>query len=276
MNIINVFSPYFFAVIWIASIFFVVLFALAEIIHSEKIPAPGQWIIYICFILIFLIPVIFTLTDTWIRKNPDKKWKNKIKNVKCAIVLGFGFERGNSGKIVAGNSNNFLLKWTLLNTKARVLLIQEGIFAGLAFINKKNINLKKVKLYKIHSHQENNYINTINAAICALEKMESLGQAKAVIITHDLQLKRAAWIFNRLKKTKTGWKDFEFIIPKIPKTPFPKYSMQFHTRFETLYRFIEVFWLRPRDYIRSLCGLLPKKCPAPSNDCSNHNNTNVR
>jgi Fic family protein len=54
----------------------------------------------------------------------------QIQPIDTAIILGFGFETDGAGHIQPGESNQFLLQWTLDHASADTLLVQEGVWAA--------------------------------------------------------------------------------------------------------------------------------------------------
>ncbi len=185
----------------------------------------------------------------WLRAKPTKGWENRVQGIDTAIVLGFGIEKDDKDNLSAGKANRFLLAWTIKNTGARTLLVQEGTRLAALETIAKGGKPGGQELVMIHPHDESNYVDTLQAARFALRKMKQLGKTRAVLVAHDLQLERASWDFAKVKRTQPEWQSIEIIIPRIPKTPFPGKSRQWHTRGGFRYKFIELFWSRPRDYL---------------------------
>ena len=203
---------------------------------------------------IFLYP-----TDWWIRAKPTASWEKKIGKVDTAIILGFGYEKEENGEIQPGKANEFLYKWTIENTKAKTVLVQEGVWVAACKTSDRSCKKAGRSLIRIHLHDDKIDMNTIETAFCALQKMEQLGKNKAILIAHDLQLQRAAWDFEKLKKARIEWQNYVFVVPQIPDTPFPENSRQLRTGCSMLYKMVELFLSRPRDFFSPL----PEKCKAP-------------
>lgn len=214
-------------------------------------------VVYILWLSIY--PCLFLyLSEGWLRAEPTHGWQEKIKTIDTAIILGFGYERDALGHLRAGKSNAFLMQWALEHTHADTLLVQEG---GLAAYNQINVQgeVKGKKSFRIHRHIDDIDLNTFQTAYCALEKMEQLGKRKAVLVAHDLQLQRVAWIFKKLTPSRADAAEYKFIVPHIPPTPFPADSDQLRTRSKLLYIFCELFGSRLRDYLSPM----PDTCLAP-------------
>jgi hypothetical protein len=256
MNFFNVCLPFILILVLCAVGLFLVLFALAEILLYERVPSAG--VLFIVFALC-TVPIFYILSDRWIRATPTRNWKEETQTIDTAVILGFGLEKEGNRNIKPGKSNQFLLKWTLDNIRAETLLVQEGVWTAACKTSDSSCKWAGRELKRIHSYNKDEYVNTIEAAFCALEQMERLGKKKAVIVAHDLQLRRVAWDFNKVKKSQKKWQDFQFVIPEIPGTPFPDNSSQWHTRSSLIYKFVEVFLARPRDYIFAA----PDTCRSP-------------
>ncbi|MCP4216419.1 MAG: hypothetical protein GY765_17345 [bacterium] len=205
--------------------------------------------LFMGFVLFVYTCVLLFFSDPWLRATPSADWEKKIKDTDTAIILGFGYVKGKEGEMKPGAANEMLLKWTLENTSAETILVQEGVWVAAHEGKQKKY---EKQFLRIHRHDDKLDINTFDTAFCALQKMETLGKKKVILIAHDLQLQRTAWDFEKLKEKKATWKDFEFIVPEIPPTPFPGDSTQWRTRFGLLYKFIEMFLSRARDYGSSM------------------------
>lgn len=211
------------------------------------------------FIWIFIYPCLFLhLSEGWLKAEPTPGWREKAKSIDTAIILGFGFEKDAGGHLRGGRSNEFLLQWTLEHTRADTLLVQEGVLEAYISSDTRRKAPGK-KLLRIHRHIEGIDMNTFRTAYCALEQMDALGKRQAVLVAHDLQLQRAAWIFEKLKLARPNGADLSFVVPEIPPTPFPADSDQLRTRWKLLYIFCELFGSRLRDYLSTA----PTACLAP-------------
>lgn len=187
----------------------------------------------------------------WQRARPTKGWQDRAAKVDTAIVLGFGIGRDSQGRPAAGRANRFLYGWALKNTAARTLLVQEGIRLAAMEIERETGQPAGRQLVMIHPHDEKRYIDTLEACGLALARMTELGRSRAVLVAHDLQLRRAYWDILKARRARAEWRRIEVIVPRIPKTPFPGDSRHWHTRGRLRYKFVELFWSRPRDYLAS-------------------------
>jgi hypothetical protein len=87
--------------------------------------------------------------------------------------------------------------------------------------------------------------------------MINLQQKTVLLVTHDLQLQRAAWDFARI--CQQLWITCTLVIPDLPATPYPTQSGHFQTRRAFIYKMLELLYLRPRDLLRAP----PTQCKAP-------------
>lgn len=228
-----------------------------------------RFLLFLLVILLILAAVLLILvpytSDEWMRVKPTEDWEKEIRKVDTAIILGFGYENDKNGNMEAGEANEFLLNWVINNTNATTILVQEGVWV--AACNESDtacLVSSGREIKRIHLHDENVYVNTFDAAFCALEKMEVLEKKKAILVAHDLQLKRVARDFEAVKQERKGWQDFIFVIPKIPDTPYPDNppNNQKHTRNEFCYRIVELMCSQPRDCYKRYTDI-PTKCKAP-------------
>ncbi len=226
-------------------------------------------------LLFFLF--IFNLTAThWIRATPTTKWESKINEADTVIVFGFGLEEAEdgNGQYSAGEANVFLYKWTVKHTNPKILLVQEGIWVAsdtckiLDVCDSTCVVDEGYRMTRMHMHDEHIYVNTLDSAYCAFQRIEQLYNSnvvnnKVVIVAHDQQLQRAVWDFMEIQDAKETRQKFELIVPEIPDTPYPSRSSHWHTRHELLYQSVELFYSRIRDYFASV----PNDCRAPCAAC---------
>jgi len=310
MNLFNVFFPHITYILGALFVFFIFIFPVSLlggvisvfIFHREARKRDKQvdpstilgfskdgMMKFFSFLFILIILFAYTwgflfFADGWLRIKPGKNWENDIKTIDTAIILGFGYEEDQLGRMKPGKSNEFLLEWTLNNTQAGTILVQEGVWAAVEkdfpisknilkkssepkgeniYRTGKNDNQKEKwgrRFFRIHRDDKEVYVNTLQASYCAIQLLEDLGKTKAIIIAHDLQLERAVWDFQKIKSSKPNWKSFEFFYPKIPDTPFPENSAQLHTRSSFFYKLVELFISRVRDYLSSA----PEACILPA------------
>jgi len=200
---------------------------------------------------LFLVAVGLT-PDSWLRARPTPDLKPTT-----AVILGFGYELVSdemvADEMLPGPANQFLLNWVLTQQpQIRTLLVQEGVHVAIA-----PVQLQEKAVYRIHRHDPAIYIDTLDAAYCALHQLQQLGQTNVLIVTHDLQLQRAAWDFERVRRHLCPI--CTLVIPDLPATPYPIHSVHLQTRSAFVYKIIELLYLRPRDLLRPI----PTQCKAP-------------
>lgn len=195
------------------------------------------------FIILFLIPWIF---NSNLKCKSDENWQNKVKEANAAIIFGFGYGKDAKGNITPEASNQFLYELARKQTKSKYLIMQEGVYIAAlkdsAYLRSENI--EAVRMHPLNIQKD---VNTFEAAKYAIMQMEKLGQSSAVVYAHSLQAKRAISDLRKIANSNSKWKDFEFILPDIPDTPFPKHSAQWRTQYKIIYRAIELYYSRVRD-----------------------------
>jgi hypothetical protein len=120
----------------------------------------------------------------------------------------------------------------------------------------------------MHFHDEDTYVNTLDAALCAMERIERLSadeeiNNKVVVVAHDQQLWRALWNLKKVRAAKETLKGIEFVVPDIPDSPYPSHSLHWQTRNETIYQIVELFGSRVRDCFSSVPTFCRSHCPLP-------------
>lgn len=159
--------------------------------------------------------------------------------------------------MLPGAANEFLLELIKAEyPEVTVIIVQEGVW--LVACDRDAVEpciipgqQVKIKIYRMHHHDPKNYLNTFEAAFCAMEKMEELNEDKAYIFAHDLQLQRAIWDLETVRRHSLfkKWLAFTFVVPDVPDTPYPAFftSAHFQTQHEFIYKPVELFYSRPRD-----------------------------
>jgi uncharacterized SAM-binding protein YcdF (DUF218 family) len=203
--------------------------------------------LFLTYSILFLILLAYT-PDKWFQATPTEQ-----QDADVVVILSFGYELKGS-KEIPGKANQFLAEWVISNMspKTETVLAQEGVFIALGERMSRNINLNR-----IHQHERGNYVNTIDAAFCAIEQIKKLHKNTIAIVAHDLQIQRAIWDFERV--IKKSCPKCNIIIPKIPDTPYPDSSIHLQTRNEAIYKLVELLIARPRDLFSSV----PTQCKAP-------------
>jgi hypothetical protein len=209
----------------------------------EKIIFSTISIISSVFIIFFLVPWLFS---GYLNSKPDENWQKKAKLANTAIIFGFGYGEDENGKMTAEASNQLLYELAKKQMQMKYLIMQEGVYVA-AMKNSIFVRSGNIQLIRMHPLDLKKDVNTFEASKYALIQMEKLGQSKAVIYAHSLQLKRAVADLRIIAGSNPKWKNFDFITPDIPETPFPKHSTQWRTRWKVVYRAIELYYSRVRD-----------------------------
>lgn len=245
MSVFNVFIPHILGVVG-AILWFLAFARLAE--HRTMLIVVMSLPVYA---LLFLILVGLTPSPL-MRAKPTRD-----QEADTAIILGFGFVMVR-GQMRPGAANQFLLDWTIENQSSQVktILVQEGVWVagGAGTLKGLGINIKR-----IHQHDPEIYVNTLDTAFCAIQQLQQLGKKKAMLVAHDLQLQRVAWDFEHVSQELCP--ECIFVIPNIPDTPYPANSVHYQTRNEFIYKIAELLISRPRDFFSPI----PTECKAPLN-----------
>lgn len=195
------------------------------------------------FIIFFLVPWLFC---SYLNGKPDCNWQEKSKQVNTAIIFGFGYGIDENGKMTPEVSNQFLFELSRKQMKSKYLIMQEGVYIAAVkdSISDRSENFQLIRMHPLNLKKD---VNTFEASKYAIMQMEKLGQSRAVVYAHSLQVKRAIADLRKIADTNIKWKNFEFIAPDIPDTPFPKHSAQWRTQSKIIYRAIELYYSRVRD-----------------------------
>lgn len=268
MNALNVFLPIIFAIFYFLLIVtipvgsFLVGGTISIITFHNKDTntefnsrlglSKDQFIKTLSFFLLFFFLLVYfllfnVLSTAWIRATPTSNFKSEIEQAGSVVVFGFGLDKDEEDKPLPGKANTELHNWINANISKKVIIGQYGNM--LAF----ETSLATNSFILMHKHNHNEHVNTYEAAIFALNKLDSLyksGQIneKVVVVAHDMQLQRAVWILDKLSKENNDWGRYKFIIPGISGIPFSLRSIQFHTKGHFLYNCVELFYSRPRDF----------------------------
>jgi hypothetical protein len=209
----------------------------------EKIIFSAMSVIAGVLIIFFLVPWLFSNS---LKGDPDENWHTKAKETNTAIIFGFGYGIDEKGRMTPEASNRFLYELSKKQMNAKCLIVQEGVFV-VALEDRTSIHSNNIQLVRMHPLNLQKDVNTFEAARYAIKQMEKLGQTKAVVYAHSLQQKRAIANLKRIAESNPVWRQFDFISPDIPYTPFPKHSAQWRTRNRIIYRAIELYFSRVRD-----------------------------
>ena len=220
--------------------------ALLIIGRGWRLPTISILALLVLYGGLFLIAVGLT-PNRWLRAHATPNPRPTT-----AVILGFGYETVDN-VMLPGPANQFLLDWVLReHPQISTLLVQEGVRVAIS-----PPLLQEKMVYRIHRHDPTLYIDTLDAAYCALHRLQQLEQTSVLLVAHDLQLQRAAWDFERVRRQLCA--TCTLVIPDLPATPYPIHSVHRQTRSAFVYKIIELLYLRPRDLLRAL----PTQCKAP-------------
>jgi hypothetical protein len=209
--------------------------------------------LFIFGLLLFLLVILFLfLANILLAAKPSENYQNLQKNASVVIAFGFGIQENKDSSLSAGPANDSIMKWLMDNTNPKYIIAQKGCQIS------KYCN-KNAQIVEMHPHGRK-YVNTFEASIFALQKLDSLNTNEilpnhnVVIVAHSDQLRRASWIIKKIYDNKYPGSAFIFITPDLPQMPYLDKSSQLHTKNEYLYMLVELFISRPRDYFRILAG----------------------
>jgi len=226
--------------------------ALLIIGRGWRLPTLSLLALLTLYASLFLIAVGLT-PNRWLRVHaPPTTNSTTNPSLTTAVILGFGYETVDN-MMLPGPANQFLLDWMLReHPQISTLLVQEGVRVAIS-----PPLLQEKMVYRIHRHDPTLYIDTLDAAYCALHQLQQLEQTSVLLVAHDLQLQRAAWDFERVRRQLCA--TCIVVVPELPATPYPIHSVHRQTRSAFVYKIIELLYLRPRDLLRAL----PTQCKAP-------------
>jgi hypothetical protein len=226
---------------------------------DQRLASGLPWPLGAAYTALFLIGVAFFPLDKWLSASPTEDWKRKAKEVDTTIILGFGYAVDKAGAMKPGKANRELLDWTMAHTQASIILVQEGVWVAACDGDAETCSKAGRQIRRIHRHCPETYLNTLDTACCALQVMERLGKKEAVLVTHDVQLRRAVWDFERVKRSREAWQDVRFVVPDMPDIAYPADSVHLQTRSEWIWRIVELLVSRPRDFLSTI----PDTCKVP-------------
>jgi hypothetical protein len=243
VNIFRVFLPHFLgflgAILWF---WMIARYNRADAMLLAFVSSP-------LYLLLFVVFVGLT-PSRWLRAEPTED-----QNADIAVIFSFGYETDGK-RMIPGKANLYLWDWIVNNRslKMKTLLLQEGIWVATDEKTIENLGFERIR---IHRHDPKIYVDTLNAAFCAIQQIQKLERKKILLLGHDLQLQRVAWDFERVGHAVCP--DCIFLIPKIQAVPYPAKSVHFQTRNEFFYKVIELLIARPRD----MMSPIPSDCMAP-------------
>ncbi|MBN1919787.1 MAG: hypothetical protein JW892_00965 [Anaerolineae bacterium] len=202
----------------------------------------------LCSVAVFLLVGVLPLSR-YLRAKPTANWRDAAQHADVTIILGFGYELSATGQMQPGAANQALLEWTLANTTAQTLLVQEGVWVAACQSEETTCVIEGRTLRRIHPHDPTHYVNTLATAVMAMDLMVQLGVQTAVLVAHDQQLARAAADFELARQQQAVGRELRFIIPELPAMPYVARSLHPQTRNAGLWRLAELFIARPRDFL---------------------------
>ncbi len=195
------------------------------------------------------------------RAVPSIAWQREAREADVAIVFGFGLGDGIGNTVTSGASNRALLDWTVTNTDAPTILVQEGVWLAACESAVESCEFAGRKLVRMHRDDPKIRVDTFEAACCAGDRLQAMSARKVVVVAHHLQLAQAAWDLQKVL-SRRGLA-VELVIPELPPTPFPGSWRQWQTASPYIYKLIALVVARPRDFLRYLFQRIPATCPAP-------------
>jgi hypothetical protein len=170
-----------------------------------------------------------------------------------AIVLCFSYE-GEIPSMRPGPANVELLAYVRnAMPNVRTILVQEGVWVAVPGAPQapQGPNVLRVadvvagkeiarNIVRFHRHDPKRYLNTLEAIYCASRVLDP--HQVTVLVSHELQLKRAAWDLRKVCSK------CQVVIPPIHGISFVPAGTHLQARSKALYKLIELFLSRPRDY----------------------------
>ena len=209
--------------------------------------AAGLWIA-----AVVLMPCFFS--NRWLQSDGSGNWRRDCLLADAVLIFGFGFNKGSDGRPGAGVANEAMLNWTLAHTRAATLLVQEGAALAVQILRRSDEESIQRRFISVHALDGAAYVDTWQAACCAMEKMALLDIDKVLVVAHPHQLQRAAWVLAQLMQRHVDLGRVSVVIPELPAIPYPVDSAQWHTRSSWRFKLIELLAARPRDWMRVRLG----------------------
>lgn len=181
--------------------------------------------------------------------------------VDTAVIFGFGFERAGDGSMLPGDANQFLLDWTLREMPhLTTAFVQEGVWVAACEQKALVCAVGSTELLRIDRHDDSIDLHTLDIAACALERMRIFDKDEAVVVAHDMQLRRAAENMHRVRDAGLC-PECRLVVADVPDAPYPAGSAQWRNRHESVYRWIDVA-ARAR-FSPLFVDDVPQTCPVP-------------
>jgi hypothetical protein len=159
-----------------------------------------------------------TWPDRWLRALP----RGDLSRADYFAVFGMGLgPRDARGKPTAGASNEALADWLLANNPRRKpTIVQEGVYLALLAREKLDRKLKLSAWVLRLPHDDGVSVDTAGATLQCWALAAARGLSRPVVVAHDLQQQRMAWLFDRIYTSD------RVVIPELPAIPFDPASTQ--------------------------------------------------
>ncbi len=185
-----------------------------------------------------VLGVLAWLPDRWLRARP----RGRLRDADVFVAFALGLTRTPTGADGPGESNLAIARWLVTNNPDRKPTVtQEGVYLALLQLQQGQPELKVDQWTVRLPHDPKVYVDTRGAALQCWAVMHMRGWRRPALISHDLQLRRMAWTFERLGFAR------ELVIPDaLPAMPFDARSVQhWGTRSRRGWLLWEVFLARP-------------------------------
>jgi hypothetical protein len=160
------------------------------------------------------------------------------------VAYGFGLGKGPNGRVRAGRSNLEIAKWIIdHNPGKKPVITQKGVYLAFSELAQDVPDLKTWEIIPLPDDPKV-YVDTYGATLQAWAVMNLKGFRHPVPVSHDLQLQRTIWNFERI-----NFKN-RIIIPEIAGIGYERNSIQhWGTRSRGNWLIWELFFARPINYI---------------------------
>jgi len=153
------------------------------------------------------------------------KPQGKVEQADSFVVLGFGLVRTAGGQEAAGASNQALAAWLVEhNPERKPAIVQQGVYLALQALVAQQPELHPLDEWvTVLPHDAQAYVDTRGAVLQSWVLMRQLGCSWPAVVSHQLQMRRAGWLFERLPLDGV-------ILPHIQGIPFDADSVHPQTR----------------------------------------------
>ncbi len=265
-----------------ALVFYPALFLLALVLGNALwYRSLGSWRRGAVLFLVAWIALVLlgcaVAPRSWLRLSPEDNRETLAaaqETWETAIVFGFGYiakpgdpndtvGSGDTSRkrehILPGPANKALLDWVVEHTVADTLIVQEGVWAAACDTAATECEYQGHRLVRMHPHDPNHYVNTLDASVYALDQLSLLNRKRTLVVAHDLQLARALMAMRRVAAALPAATRTELVAPDLPPIPFVPGGAHLQTSHAWLYKPIELLVARPRDALWPV----PRTCGSP-------------